>query len=410
MIALVQVVADHSGDPRRDDLGRNTGYVREKPTTTRALALLALLIEGCAALLNPALVDYTPIARPPHRLEPRAPDRVEVLVRPPARPHVEIGLLEASEETPPPDQKRSSAGTARLTQALRAKAATLGCDALVVEYLVVRTRLHGVCVVYDSPPPGHDGADQGRDSIEALLSRAAVEEGHGRVAESVRLYQEALARLPAADPRAEVVRRRLEALKAKRAHLTMRLPREAPTQTLVGIDDKRVEVSSAGTTVAVDPGKHLVWVQGPGSVRRYETVRVVAGERRELWLSGKPYGDVLVDVHAQRVERRTVGLVFAGIAVASLTAAVITGIEVSSAHDTVDQECPNRVCTSKGWDAVRSGRTLLIANGIAWGVGAAAAAASTWMLWPRHAQERPSVTLDVSPSSAGAWVSVRGRF
>src|SRR5262249_60877989 len=132
------------------------------------------------------------------------------------------------------------------------------------------------------------------------------------------------------------VHTRVDALAGQRAQWTMRSPGAPPPQTLVGIDAKRVEVSRAGTTVAVNPGKPLVWVQGRGSVRRYETVRVVAGERRELWLSGKPYGDVLVDVHAQRVERRTVGLVFAGIAVASLTAAVITGIEVSSAHGTGD--------------------------------------------------------------------------
>ena len=107
-----------------------------------------LLLTGC-----PAAVFYTHLAEPPHPLTPHRVEDVQVLVvTPPAAPHVDVGLFQVTSGQDAPTAKE-------MVARLRAEAAALGCDAVLITAIDnqasrdVRASVHGSCIVYKQPPP-----------------------------------------------------------------------------------------------------------------------------------------------------------------------------------------------------------------------------------------------------------------
>ena len=89
----------------------------------RRVLLLALLICGCGTS-----VSYTPLRAYP-RGPRRSPEAVDVYVSgPPTEPHIDVGILEAEQES-----DLSLDGTQEMLAALRKAAARAGCDALFVK-------------------------------------------------------------------------------------------------------------------------------------------------------------------------------------------------------------------------------------------------------------------------------------
>jgi hypothetical protein len=85
--------------------------------------LLCGLLVGCGSGAT-----FTPVANPPHDLDSKAPNDVEVFTSPPTRPYTEIGKLTIEKETqfvPDSDPK--------LVQQLREQAGDEGCDAIVMQ-------------------------------------------------------------------------------------------------------------------------------------------------------------------------------------------------------------------------------------------------------------------------------------
>jgi hypothetical protein len=94
---------------------------------SRCLAL-SLLLCGSALVGCGTRVDYTPLRAPTCAMTPHAPEQVEVfLTQKPSRPYVEVGLLEARQES-----TMSLDGQSGIIAELREEAAELGCDGLIV--------------------------------------------------------------------------------------------------------------------------------------------------------------------------------------------------------------------------------------------------------------------------------------
>ncbi len=66
-----------------------------------------------------------PLAAPPTPMRARPPDQVSVVTTPPSRPYVEAGLIEV--QTPLEDVSANE-----LVASLREKAASTGCDAVLL--------------------------------------------------------------------------------------------------------------------------------------------------------------------------------------------------------------------------------------------------------------------------------------
>lgn len=105
----------------------------------RKILLLALLICGCGTS-----VSYTPL-RPYPRGPQRSPEAVDVYMSgPPTEPHVDVGILEAEQ-----DSDLSVDGTKEMLAALREAAARAGCDALFVKGIGSST--HATLLITDHP-------------------------------------------------------------------------------------------------------------------------------------------------------------------------------------------------------------------------------------------------------------------
>ena len=89
----------------------------------RSIYVIAGLAMSCGTS-----VSFIPLNEPPGPRASKPPEAVEVLTAgPPNRPYVEVGLLEARQ-----DSAYSLDGSARIIAEMRERAAELGCDALVV--------------------------------------------------------------------------------------------------------------------------------------------------------------------------------------------------------------------------------------------------------------------------------------
>lgn len=127
---------------------------------------LLLVLPGTFVLVGcGTFVDFTPINDPPHALSPRRSSSVEVLSSgPPSRPHTDVAVLEA-EQT----HSFNEQGTGLMIERLRAQAAAIGCDAIVLGGATDHqgaqpgsgwdlldpgsTKRQATCIVYDNPPP-----------------------------------------------------------------------------------------------------------------------------------------------------------------------------------------------------------------------------------------------------------------
>ncbi len=129
---------------------------------TRLPALMFIALAACGTSIT--RTDLNP---PPRPLAARPASSVEVFTSgAPARPHVDVALLEAEEAS-----GWSTASTGDMIGSLRARAASMGCDAVVIsgatsrdpgiadkESLFVehprgRKGLFATCVVYSDLPP-----------------------------------------------------------------------------------------------------------------------------------------------------------------------------------------------------------------------------------------------------------------
>lgn len=112
------------------------------------LARLALLSSLCAC---GTAIRQTPVNSPPIPMAPRAAAAVEVFTSgAPARPHVDVALLEAQ-----PESAFSGSVNAEVIEQLRQRAGELGCDGLVLmtiqdsaRFRIPHAELTATCIVY----------------------------------------------------------------------------------------------------------------------------------------------------------------------------------------------------------------------------------------------------------------------
>jgi hypothetical protein len=98
--------------------------------TAAGLLTIALLTCGCGST-----VRYTPVVRSAGLHRGRPVQSVDVyLSGPPTRPHRDLGLLEAKQES-----DLSLDGTRAMLHKLRARAARIGCDAISLNSVGSRT-------------------------------------------------------------------------------------------------------------------------------------------------------------------------------------------------------------------------------------------------------------------------------
>jgi hypothetical protein len=131
--------------------------------TSRSLVLASLAVALACSLAGCApAVYYTPLVAPPHPLAPRPVEKVDVyLVTPPARPHVDVGIVQVVLWGEVDGQNVVDT----LLGLIKEKAAEVGCDAVLVTSIDRQGRpaphsaapdgpsIQGSCVAYKESPP-----------------------------------------------------------------------------------------------------------------------------------------------------------------------------------------------------------------------------------------------------------------
>jgi len=213
-----------------------------------------------------------------------------------------------------------------------------------------------------------------------LLSMADCEENRGQLARAWQHFRQLCDQLPATDERKAIADARARALEPRAPKLRIVLMATAPAR--VTRDDIALGRASLGTSLPVDPGRHLIVVTSPGRrERRYE---VSIGEREDkevLVSSGEPVAaTVLSRPHAGDVRapaedgsvQRTAAFVLGGVGVASFVAGTIFGVAALSNLASSNAACAGNVCSSQ--EAVNDfhrAQSFAVAADVTIGVGLA---------------------------------------
>ena len=248
-----------------------------------------------------------------------------------------------------------------------------------------------------------------------LFTLAECESKWGKGAAALRYYKqylEQVAALPAAQQGKHGERKQRAADAVKRlapslSRVTLSLAAGAPRGLEIVLDGERVDASSLGKPLDLDPGQHTAVVRGAGKDRS-QSFSVAPGEARQMTLeppgSEPPLAPPPSSPPAAAAERadgaptrRTIMYAAAGVGAAGLVAGSIGGAVALSKKSDVNKGCVALLCSAAGQRAVESGRSAALVGTIGFGVALlGAGVATTLFLLDRRAQA-PSSSLRWSP-------------
>ncbi len=238
-----------------------------------------------------------------------------------------------------------------------------------------------------------------------LFNLAQCEEHEKRFVTAVRYYKEGIVVLEPGDPRLAPSKRQLALIEPRLPYLTVKLASPLPTGGRVTLDGREIE--ALDVEFPANPGKHEIKVLAPKYADEavqvdlaeavHETVTVKAGARLP-----DPPPQVVSGLGPQRIA----AIAALGVGGLGFVTAAITGGLLVSTKGRVDEGCPNSVCTTAaGYEASKSGKPLLVANTIAWGMGIAGAGAGAFLLLYKRkndsAKHRSAHSFIVGPGFVG---------
>jgi hypothetical protein len=232
-----------------------------------------------------------------------------------------------------------------------------------------------------------------------LLSLADCEERVRSFVKAREHYLLAASGFPKKDARRAFATGRAQALEKRIAHVTLRLPADAPAEATVRNGESIVPRAELGSSIATDPGELLVKVSAPGRKDSTLTVTLAEGETKDVACELGPLdtpsasdpaaanpsrnaagasagGDGAASEASD--PRRTAAFVLLGVGAASLVVGGVSGILAVSKAGTVKDHCDaSNQCDQEGVDAASSGRFLsplstvtVIAGAVLVGAGA----------------------------------------
>jgi hypothetical protein len=212
-----------------------------------------------------------------------------------------------------------------------------------------------------------------------LFNLAQCEEHEGRLVAAVRYYKEGIVVLEPGDLRLAPSKKQLAIIEPRLPYLTIKLASSLPQGGRVTLDGREVE--ALDVEFPANPGKHEITVLAPKFADASMQIDLAEGAHEMVTVKvglrlpePPPPENVL--------NPKRIGAIAAfGVGGLGFVTAVITGGLVVSANSRMEAGCPNRACTTgEGYEAVRLGKTLLVVNTVAWGVGIAGAGAGAFLL------------------------------
>ncbi len=253
-----------------------------------------------------------------------------------------------------------------------------------------------------------DSLEHNPNAIGTILNVARCAEEAGKVASAVRSFREARdrAREQSLAPQQEVAEQHLATLEGRAPHLAVAFAEAPSMDTRLIIDDRSVELASAGD-VLVDPGSVKIVVSAPGRVPFETSISIAEKEHKAIAIPKLAYPVTVKRTH------QTIGKVMIAVGGAAVVTAVALGFVARSRWRTAVSTCTktadNYICDTNEYSETNSAVTLGDAGtgvGIA-GCVLAGAGAALWFLVPGHEDEHKLAVFPViSPDQAGV-VAVR---
>ncbi|MFO0729369.1 MAG: tetratricopeptide repeat protein [Myxococcota bacterium] len=252
-----------------------------------------------------------------------------------------------------------------------------------------------------------------------LFTLATCESRWGRVATASKRFGEYLALYDTLTPeqksrqskRPEVAKEELDKLSVEIPGLTLSLPPDAPSGTVVKRDDTVLAASILGVSQPIDPGEYMVSAQAPGGPIWEQRITIRRKEKKSVLLQvkaapqtpppaihpplpkvepspeEKPSAPILLaGMSAQRKAAYIVG----GFGVAGLALSGVTGALALSKKSLIDQNCgsaiqqPDHKCNPLGLEAVRSAQPLGLISTISFAAGLAGVGTGLVLLLTDH--------------------------
>jgi hypothetical protein len=280
-----------------------------------------------------------------------------------------------------------------------------------------------------------------------LFNLAQCEEKQGRLASSLERWRSLIDVLTSTsklvDPRLPVARERVEALTKRVPRLVLRYKAGVPKETVVLFDGVELRAASLNTELPVEPGPHTVLARAAYRHDGEFKITLKEGERTELQVepggpdgteprvapkgpatasSGMPVAPSATGTTGTAPTsgptsepppeslRRPVGLVVAGVGLASLIGAGVTSVMLTSRKDTINNHCHSdtRSCDPEGLTAAQSTGTLVPLNLVLWIVGIAGAGTGGYLFFSAPSGAAAQVSASASGTQTSLWV--RGQF
>lgn len=215
-----------------------------------------------------------------------------------------------------------------------------------------------------------------------------------------------------ADRVAVALRKRAE-IGPKIPTLTVTLSAAKPEGASLSLGDRDIS-AELGRPLPLDPGAYTVRLASGSNEITSAEVELQAGDARtvELDVSGAAPAQRDTGEQESKSGAPTLAWVAGGIGVAGLAVGAVTGLMAASKTDTIDQNCPNRVCNAEGRDAVDSAQSLGLVSTVSFGVGIAGVGLATYLFLSADGSEPESTTpqAGVWLTPGGGQVSLSGRF
>jgi hypothetical protein len=220
----------------------------------------------------------------------------------------------------------------------------------------------------------------------ALFTLATCETRIGLIASAAAHYQDFLqlvATMPAdqqavQSERKEVATKERAALLADVPTIRILIDGRLPPGAVVRRDNAVLDAALLGTDLPVDPGDHVIVIEG-GAVERRQQVSVARREHRIVSMDAPPPSLPPPPPQVPQIPPdhgapwRGALIATAIVAAAGVGGGSVAGGLAISEKNTVDRECNGPACSAAGKQASDVGRTEALVSTIAFGVGVAGA-------------------------------------
>ncbi len=223
------------------------------------------------------------------------------------------------------------------------------------------------------------------DALGTLLNLAYCHEQQAKLPQAWQEYESARTRAAAEhqDKRARFSEQRLASLEKRLAFLSLDLDAVGPHATVL-IDGVPADRARAGVRLPVLPGDRRVEVRAPGCRPWFQTFGLGASAATLRIVVPPLQPDTAVAPRTtaprQASARRTWGYLVGAVGLASVATGTYFGVRTLSTKEAADADCVGNACNDRGLELYADARRFATISTVTIGAGAAAIAASAWLL------------------------------